>query len=125
MGEAVFQLLDEDRSGEVTYTEFAHHLWKMKSQDLATKLSILKYDVRCVLSKVQDLYARATRSFDNEEIRLRATLSCDSVEERLRNTEVSVHKILQLLSVSDEEIAPRVLSRTGNSTVLQIKKFSI
>lgn len=50
----VFNILDEDQSGSVTYTEFVDQLYKMKSQDTHTMLLFIKGYVNELRGKVTE-----------------------------------------------------------------------
>merc|ERR1719272_1334428 len=43
--EMVYQIMDEDKSGEVSYVEFAELLYKMKAQNWRTLLTFIKFYV--------------------------------------------------------------------------------
>merc|ERR1711865_716970 len=51
---AVFNIMDEDQSGEVDYSEFVDQLYKMRSNDQHTMLVFIKHYVSDVRLKVTE-----------------------------------------------------------------------
>lgn len=72
----VFQILDEDRSGDVRYEEFVQQLYKMKANDSHTLLVFIRYYVTEIRMKI------------NEELRLMKSLF--AMEDRRSKTVASL-----------------------------------
>eukprot|EP00746_Dinoflagellata_sp_MGD_P127368 gnl/MRDRNA2_/MRDRNA2_61960_c0_seq2.p1 gnl/MRDRNA2_/MRDRNA2_61960_c0~~gnl/MRDRNA2_/MRDRNA2_61960_c0_seq2.p1 ORF type:complete len:565 (+),score=127.88 gnl/MRDRNA2_/MRDRNA2_61960_c0_seq2:249-1697(+) len=98
----VFALLDEDRSGQVEYEEFAEQLWKMKSQEQHTTLMILKYyilqlweKVKSETSRLQDAYIRETETHSEK-----TNVFFGEVKERVDTTQEVLREVLGRIAPS-------------------------
>jgi len=57
----VWGILDADGSGEVSYTEFAEELFKMKSKDSHTMIVFIKYSIAEMRSQLNEMYAMTAK----------------------------------------------------------------
>jgi len=93
--ELVFSILDEDRSGTVTYTEFVEQLHKMKSQDTHTMLVFIKgYVNELRLSMQQQL------RFMKEELHASISALHDGLIPKKTKTTAKLHDSLEITSTT-------------------------
>lgn len=59
--QCVFDILDQDRTGEVDYREFAQQLWKIKAQEVKTTLMFVKHYVIQMKNRVEKQISECRR----------------------------------------------------------------
>lgn len=103
--ECVFSILDEDRSGEVSYHEFAEQLWRMKMQEAHTAMMLTKYYVLQIYTKLQVDFRQQSMDLAADVHLMR-----DEFQERLETTQDDLAEVLALLLPFD---VPNKKSRRG------------
>jgi len=90
--EMVFEILDEDKSGTVTFTEFVDQLHKMKTQESHTLLIFIKHHVNEIREKVTQ----------------QLSLVRDDLMIKMEDHE---QRVAELLAIAKDPIAPQVVRR--------------
>ena len=52
--QCIFEILDQNGTGEVDYSDFTQQLWKMRSQEVKTMLTFLKHFIIQMRSTVDE-----------------------------------------------------------------------
>merc|ERR1711966_476898 len=61
---ALFDILDHDRSGSISYNEFIEQIHRMRSGDTRTLLMLIKHDIMCVDKNVKDELSTVHANFN-------------------------------------------------------------
>merc|ERR1712050_4582 len=71
---SLFNILDEDYSGDVSYAEFVEQLYKMKSQDTQVMLVFIKSHLKEVQQRTEDRFETLQQAIAGQESNIRAIM---------------------------------------------------
>lgn len=118
--ECVFGILDKDGSGDVSYEEFTHQLWKMRSQEDKTLLMFVKFYVIQIWHNVQSQLDMMQKNM-NHELSMAGKSTSDEIIHHFKNTQAELKKIFSGVSPrqveSSSKASPELLTEVAESMV--------